>query len=139
VAKAGQPAWLTALREAINEGVRPEDVKAIVAKQVEKAKTGDDRAAKWVLDLVSRQPQGPPPVTNATQNVFHIHVAGGGPVTNAADKLRLKALALVEASGPLTAGQIAAQLDELPEAVERAVRHPWFRRNCHGVLSLVKE
>lgn len=127
-----RPAWM----ERASSLVSDDDLSAILSKQVEKAKNGDDRAARFVLDFVGKQQQTPT-VTNATQNVFHIHVHGEPP-RDESESLRLKCLALVEHAGPLTAGQIAAQLGIEPDQVEAAVKHPAFKRNCHGVLSVVR-
>ena len=45
-----QPPWLQALRKAMGESIKADDISAIMQAQVNKAKEGDARAAKFVLD-----------------------------------------------------------------------------------------
>jgi hypothetical protein len=44
------PAWMQSIRDAVSQSIKPEDLKAIMGKQIEKAKQGDERAAKFVMD-----------------------------------------------------------------------------------------
>lgn len=44
------PPWMLALRQAAEEAINTTDVSEIVKKQVELAKGGDQRAAKFVFD-----------------------------------------------------------------------------------------
>jgi hypothetical protein len=44
------PPWLAAMRAAVQEAITPEDIKAMVKAQVEKAKAGDPAAMKIVFD-----------------------------------------------------------------------------------------
>ena len=117
--------------------VSESDIEAILRKQVDKAKAGDDRAARFVLDFVGKAHAAPQPV-NATQNIIHVHVPAGVSA-DGEDGLRIKTLALIEASGPLTPGQVAAQLGADPAAVERAVDHPWFKAAGGGRLRLAAQ
>lgn len=48
----GVPAWMAKLRAAAQKHITENDIEAIVAKQVEKAKDGDQAALKFVFDQV---------------------------------------------------------------------------------------
>lgn len=58
---SGVPAWMASLREAAFNAIKEDDIKAIVQKQVEKAKEGDPQAVKLVFDLFLKG--GPQSVT----------------------------------------------------------------------------
>ncbi len=47
--------WQAHMRSVVVNSISPEDVKAIVAKQVEKAKAGDPVSAKFVMSQFSGQ------------------------------------------------------------------------------------
>ena len=51
------PAWLKSLREAMTSSLDASDLKAVMSKQVEKAKDGDTRAAAFVMDQAHRMLQ----------------------------------------------------------------------------------
>lgn len=44
--------WVQRMRAAAEAAIGEGDVRAIIAKQIEKAKAGDERAAKFVLDVI---------------------------------------------------------------------------------------
>jgi len=48
------PPWLVALRESMVGAIKAEDLSAIMQAQVDKAKTGDVKAAAFVLDQAHR-------------------------------------------------------------------------------------
>lgn len=48
----GLPPWLATMRQAAMECISADDVKAIVQKQVELAKAGDEKAMKFVFEQV---------------------------------------------------------------------------------------
>lgn len=52
IVPAGVPEWAQRLRQAAFNGVTEQDMAAIVKAQVEKAKAGDERAAKFVLEYL---------------------------------------------------------------------------------------
>lgn len=52
LSKPGLPAWMLAMRQAAQDAINEEDVRAIVAKQVEKAKEGDPAAMRFVFDYL---------------------------------------------------------------------------------------
>ena len=51
------PAWLKSLRDAMTSSIDAADLKAVMAKQVEKAKEGDTKAASFVMDQAHRMLQ----------------------------------------------------------------------------------
>jgi len=63
------PPWMALMRRAAMKAVTEEDIAAIVRKQVEKAKTGDQAAMKFVFDHVlgGQQLRG----ATFVQNNFH--------------------------------------------------------------------
>ena len=48
------PAWIKQMRAAVRESVSDEDLQAIIQAQVDKAKEGDQKAAKFVLDQLGQ-------------------------------------------------------------------------------------
>lgn len=48
----GLPPWMLALRTAAQQSITAEDITQIVKKQVERAKSGDERAIRFVFDYV---------------------------------------------------------------------------------------
>jgi hypothetical protein len=46
------PPWIQSMRDAIAASVTPDDIKAMVQAQVKKAKDGDERATRFVLEHV---------------------------------------------------------------------------------------
>lgn len=46
------PPWMQAMRQAAIESVTPDDIEAIMKKQVQLAKAGDRAAVKFVTDFV---------------------------------------------------------------------------------------
>lgn len=63
------PPWMAMMRAAAMKAVNEEDIEAIVRKQVEKAKAGDQQALKFVFDHVlgGQQLKG----ATFVQNNFH--------------------------------------------------------------------
>jgi hypothetical protein len=51
------PPWLKALRESMAGAIEPSDLKEIMQAQVDKAKQGDERAAKFVFNQAHRMMQ----------------------------------------------------------------------------------
>ncbi len=133
IAKAGsQPEWLTNLRAAVAKVVTPDAIEKALQAQIEKAQKGDEKALKFILEIAAKQPPAQP--VNATQNVFHVHLPPGA--TAAEDPLLVKVYSLLEAMGPQTSGQIAANLGVTAEQVEQRLEHPWFEQG-RGRGSLV--
>lgn len=64
------PPWMTAMRQAAASAITEQDLKAIVQKQVEKAKEGDPNAVKFVFDLAMG---GAPKGATFVQNINHFH------------------------------------------------------------------
>lgn len=46
------PQWIQDMRAAVSAALKPEDVKVMIQRQVDKAKEGDVAATKFVLDYV---------------------------------------------------------------------------------------
>lgn len=137
------PNWLMGLRSAVASSVSADDVTAIIQAQVEKAKNGDEKAAKFVLDYVMG-PNGKS-AQSITQNVFHVHLPSedSSNVIDASAQqslnLRQKIYTLLEASGPLTPGQIAANLSMDHDEVLEALDHHWFKSIRGGQYGLTKQ
>lgn len=53
------PAWLTSIREAVTGAISADDLAAIMATQIQKARAGDEKAAKFVLDQACKFSQMP--------------------------------------------------------------------------------
>lgn len=46
------PAWIQLMRDAVLKCIKQEDIEAMVNKQVEKAKAGDEKAMKFVMEQI---------------------------------------------------------------------------------------
>lgn len=46
------PPWIQMMRDAAMKCIKPEDIEAMVTKQVEKAKAGDEKAMKFVMEQI---------------------------------------------------------------------------------------
>jgi hypothetical protein len=68
------PPWLEALRSAMSDSIKADDVAAVMKKQVEMAKDGDLRAASFVMNqahkLMTTQAKQQPAVTIVQNNYF---------------------------------------------------------------------
>lgn len=138
------PAWMQNLREAIASSVQATDIEAMVQAQVAKAKKGDEKACRFVLEYLLGS-QGKP--ATVVQNNFHITPPADQPMParpviaavaqRVIPDLRHKMYALLEVRGPLTSGQVAANLGAEVEDVERVLRDiPWFTREKGGVYAV---
>ena len=56
VDKVGEKVY--ALREAMFDAITSDDVTSILAKQIEKAKSGDDTATKFIMGLIAKADGG---------------------------------------------------------------------------------
>lgn len=122
-----QPTWLVTLREAINKTITPDAIEKMLLAQVEKAKEGDAKALKLVMELAAQQPQQ---AVNATQNVFHVHLPAGATANE--DPVRVKVFAALEALGPMSPQEIASNTGLDKSAVEESLDHPWFAVDSRG-------
>ena len=123
-----------ALRAAMFDSVTAEDIAAIMAAQVKRAKEGDSKAAKFITDLLA---QGQPTV--------HVHAsAPTGPplrmvggkkspseieIDKADDTPRREVLTLLSKRGAMTVVEIAKALDDPRETISRAIGcdpNGWF-------------
>jgi hypothetical protein len=65
------PDWMVKVREAVTGAIKSEDLQAIFAKQVELAKSGDRKAAAFVLDQARLFSEVKGITLNQTVNHFH--------------------------------------------------------------------
>lgn len=122
-APARQPEWLTTLRNAIASKITPEVIEQMLDAQIAKALKGDQKALKFVLELADKQPAAQP--VHATQNIYHVHLPAGA--TEVRDELAVKLYSAIDAMGPASAGQIAANLGLGIDVVAAKLdEHPWF-------------
>jgi len=68
------PPWLQTLRDAMGGAIKGEDLQAVMGKQVEAAKEGDIKAARFVFDqahkMLQANTQALPPVTIVQNNYY---------------------------------------------------------------------
>ncbi len=68
------PEWLTKLREAVSGSLPADEVKAVMQKQVERAKEGDVRSAAFVMNqvhkLMDSQAKSAPQMTLQQNNYY---------------------------------------------------------------------
>lgn len=131
------PAWMLTLQNAVRDSVSVEDIQAMVQAQVKKAKEGDAKACKFVMDYLLGGANKP---TQLVQNNFHVNLPrdrheGNGATLTRGDKI----YSVLEAMGPLTPGQIAANLAMEHEDVERELKaNPAFVAIRGGTYGLAK-
>ena len=108
------PAWIQRARNAVSEAITEDDIKQIVKKQVELAKSGDQRACRFIFDFLLGGTKPP----NLTQNVFNVQLGSSVETEQVPPSgVLLKVHAVLEAMGPLTAKQIAANINVSVEDV----------------------
>lgn len=128
------PPWLIAMRQAVSDAVSPDDIKEMIQAQVKRAKEGDAKALKVVMELMgSNQP------INLTQNNFEITTpAAPSDRRSRTRDLKGKIFAILSAprQPPMTPGQIAACVGEEFEDVEQVLETcDWFASNTQGEWS----
>jgi hypothetical protein len=103
----GLPPWMALMRQAAMKCIRPGDIEAMIQAQVDKAKKGDERAAKFVFDQVlggatlkgatfiqnvypeaPEKPAHDPPGSNGKIRKMQQRVAAGRSVFNSDDNER---------------------------------------------------
>ena len=124
-----------ALRAAMFDAVSADDIAAIMAAQVKRAKEGDSKAAKFITDLLG---QGQPTVHvhASAPTVTPLRMVGGGKkspseaeIDKADDTPRREVLTLLSRRGPLSVVEIAKALDYPRETISRAIGcdpNGWF-------------
>src|SRR5690242_10826261 len=100
------PAWLKSLRDAMASSINADDLKAVMSKQVEKAKTGDTKAAAFVMDQANKMLQTDAKRSvSITQNNYYDSPRPDEPITPTDDdrtreaKLRTRARSGIPLSG----------------------------------------
>jgi len=146
-APSGLGLWAEKLRAAAYNAVTEADVEAMISAQVEKAKTGDATAAKFVLGFLA----GPAPKVQVKQVVIRGRGkkraadpdAAASPPSRHAEPNPTPALKVyrrlaahfIHVGGPATLAAIAQQL-ELPHDQARAVIDcTWFQEG-NGAIEL---
>lgn len=123
-----------ALRAAMFDSVTAEDIAAIMAAQVKRAKEGDSKAAKFITDLLA---QGQPTVHvhASAPTVTPLRMVGGKKspseieIDKADDTPRREVLTLLSKRGAMTVVEIAKALDYPRETISRAIGcdpNGWF-------------
>jgi len=123
------------LRSAVDAEITEEDTKAIVRAFVDKAKNGDERAAKFVLEYLMGGKFTPQSVE------IHNHYGEPRPIEVEPRELsaRERIYAYLQASGPTKAAVIAADLDMPLKTVTGTLNHSWFKRNGQTAEIAIQE
>jgi hypothetical protein len=111
---------------AMFQAVTGDDMGAIVAAQVEKAKAGDLKAAKFIVDMV--QAGGPA----GTAGVSQVTVVGVGQAANPLDALRREIVGILANDGPQSDSDLAEDAGQSVMAVRKALDHRWFEKEPDG-------
>lgn len=107
------------------KAVTADDMEDIVRKQVEKAKDGDAKAARLLIDMVRSGDAGTP--------VFMSQTVMTGDQTNAfLSDLRRNIVNMLAMDGPRTVEFIAHQMQVVRPRIEQALEHEWFEREQDG-------
>lgn len=117
------------------KSVSESDMEEIVTNQVAKAKDGDHRAAKLIIDMVSSQQ----PAQTPTQNVYMQQAVVNQVENNEflSDRRR-NIIAMICANGPQEIVKIANQLHIPSLDVIEAIDHHWFERDG-GKINVTNE
>ncbi len=143
---AGIGAWAEKLREAAFDAVKAEDITAIIASQVEKAKAGDQAAARFVLGYLTGQ--AAPKVEKVIERVKIIDRRGGKGVRSAervrvesapaappvpvaidspsARQLRKLAALYLIANRPCRKAELERELEVETSTLDAVLAHEWF-------------
>lgn len=147
----GVGAWAEKLREAAYDAVKEADVQELIKSLMEKAKAGDLKAAKFVMDFLTggapkvqmqtvivhkrtktTQRQAPPPAKGERHSPDLDELMEARPRPAALDASpsvkvlrRLAALSL-NANGPSPGPALAAQLEVTAEELETVLECDWF-------------
>lgn len=104
--------------------VTEEDMACVVAKQVEKAKQGDSKAARLLIDMVRGEAPGP----SRTQMQQAIVVTGNAKGIQFISDTRRQIVQLISATGPLTTVDVAGKMHLMLNDAAGALDHPWFAK-----------
>lgn len=110
-------------------GVTGDDMRAIVAKQVEKAREGNDRSARLIIDMV--QAGGGTPAVQVSQTVA---VNQDNRQFKFLSDTRRIIANLLAGAGPQQTEGIVGTLHSPLDHTLRALDHPWFRREADAWL-----
>lgn len=111
------------------QGVTGDDIKEIVEKQTEKAKSGDSKAAKLLIDMIQ--------AGSTERSVTHMQQAV---VVDGTDKkqrflseTREQIVSIIAAEGPKQSARLAELLHApLPHILEALNDHEWFEKKQNG-------
>jgi hypothetical protein len=115
---------------AMFKGVTGDDVQEIVAKQVEKAKAGDGKAARLIIDMVKDGGSAP----THMQQAIVVNSGDGRQdrevkfISDAREKVAI----LISEDGPQRTEQIAKVLHISLRDASHAVDHDWFQKEPDG-------
>ena len=126
------PAWLQVTRDAVAAEIKDEDMKAIVRAFVEKAKKGDEKAAKFVIEYLMGAKHTPQQLT--IENHYHgVDPDAPRAVTDQtplSDRERIQMY--LEAAGTSKPAVIAADLNLPFRTVTGILNHKSFRQTVDG-------
>lgn len=124
---------------AICEGLPPDDMRDIVAVQREKAKAGDARAARMMLDVGMALAQGserePAAATvNVQNNITNQFIYVGTDGVRVGElEVQRNAVFMIAEAGPMKLDAMARAFHLLQTQVAEALRKsPWFSREADG-------
>lgn len=123
LSKAAFPPWMQTLRAAVDAELKDDDLQGIVRAFVDKAKQGDEKAARFVLEYLMGGKLAPQNVT------IHNHYEANGTApkqTIVVDSTESRIHTYLEASGSAKPAIIAADLGLPVDAVKEALKSEWF-------------
>jgi DNA-binding CsgD family transcriptional regulator len=129
-APTGVGTWAEKLRDAAYDAIREDDVKAIIQKQVEKAKEGDAKATSFLLNFLTK----PAPSIRVEQVVVKEPAKARKvkPAKIEAIARRRRAVAKLLAQGPRSLTDIAEALGLTEKTAEHLLEHEWFCRHANS-------
>jgi hypothetical protein len=109
---------------AMLDAVKEDDMAAIVSKQIEKAREGDTRSARLMIELVQAGASASTP-THMQQAIV---VTGQEKEIRFLSDARRNLVHLLSASGPLSTVEVARAMHLKLNDAAGALDHPWFHK-----------
>lgn len=123
---------MQALRDAVDAELTEEDMQGIVRAFVDKAKQGDEKAAKFVIEYLMGGKFVPQSLT------INNHYGNDGPtypgrtIEVGRPSNRDRVYSYLEAAGPTKPAVIAADLELPLKTVTGTLNHKWFEKTGNG-------
>ena len=129
ISKTAFPPWMQSLRKAVDAELKEGDLQEIVRAFIDKAKSGDDKAARFVLEYLMGGKLAPQNVTIHNHYDVNNHLVSQ---TLDVTDVEIRVRDYLEVAGQAKPHVIAADLELPVERVQAALRSDWFIGETNG-------